>query len=680
MSRLKQDHFWFPSLALDINLQPVLVTMSAFTKGATPPAATSPASPDGSPSCTTADYVIVGAGMSGLAAAAYFIKHGRSVVILEARRRVGGRVLTTTLPTASEVGSDTICELGAHWIHGVDGNAAVPFIRDDSGLSLYPTFDEDVFLSGGSGATREVPKAMLKAAFADKQLEEEELYTLCGDDDDDDDSDSSSSDSDDSSSSDSEGSSKGKQRADVSVAEGLRQVRRVRRAGQNPALGEAGVAQTETGLRARVLDWVWAREELDCGLALEKIGLAAWMEEPYQTGSGESLVIGGVQRIPNAMADKLPANCVRLGHEVTSIDTTGAAAAASPTATEADETTSAARSVSTAATVTAIVTTPTGEEHKAFYARHGVLCTLPIGVLKMHQERADAADAADAAEAAAAAGGDTAGASSSLFSPPLCAASATAIRTLKNGHLQRVVLAFREPFWESAGVTHDFIGVVPPRDGDFEARAWPRQFVIVPPGAACLANGGGTSTLTATPAEKGALEEETKEGTSSGSCAASRGAFVLVAEIGGGDETEAQAMSDADVVETCLSTLRRALPLDVPQPIAFAVSRWDKDRFSLGSYSGLPIGASPLTPKPLCSPHSDGRLFFAGEATAPAGLRGTIHGAMRSGKRQARAMINGEAGGAKAAGDATSVPALGGESESGEDSKSEEDSGPGKNT
>ena len=63
---------------------------------------------------TDADVIIIGAGVSGLAAAAALSSSGRSVLILEARDWIGGRVLTREDPVFQAP-----IEFGAEFIHGL---------------------------------------------------------------------------------------------------------------------------------------------------------------------------------------------------------------------------------------------------------------------------------------------------------------------------------------------------------------------------------------------------------------------------------------------------------------------------------------------------------------------------------------------------------------------------------
>src|SRR3712207_5893418 len=57
-----------------------------------------------------ADVVVVGAGLAGLTAARELERGGVSVVVIEARDRVGGRTLNEA------VGDDKIVEIGGQWV------------------------------------------------------------------------------------------------------------------------------------------------------------------------------------------------------------------------------------------------------------------------------------------------------------------------------------------------------------------------------------------------------------------------------------------------------------------------------------------------------------------------------------------------------------------------------------
>lgn len=91
---------------------------------------------------TDGTVVIVGAGAAGLAAAALLIDDDYDVIVLEGRDRVGGRMSTDTTTFGVPI------DLGASWIHGVDGNPIVdlgarsaPFDYDD--YALKGTEDRD---------------------------------------------------------------------------------------------------------------------------------------------------------------------------------------------------------------------------------------------------------------------------------------------------------------------------------------------------------------------------------------------------------------------------------------------------------------------------------------------------------------------------------------------------------
>ena len=79
-----------------------------------------------------------------------------------------------------------------------------------------------------------------------------------------------------------------------------------------------------------------------------------------------------------------------------------------------------------------------------------------------------------------------------------------------------------------------------------------------------------------------------------------------------------------------------ALP-GVPAPAAMLRTSWSTDPYALGSYSYLPVGATPALRRTLAEP-IDGRLFFAGEATSSADPA-TVHGALESGRLAARHVL-----------------------------------------
>ncbi|MGH6705162.1 MAG: flavin monoamine oxidase family protein [Bradyrhizobium sp.] len=78
-----------------------------------------------------ADIVVIGAGAAGIAAARRVQAASRSVIVVEAAGRIGGRCLTDT--ATYEVPFDR----GARWLHSPDTNPMVRFARS-AGLEVYP--------------------------------------------------------------------------------------------------------------------------------------------------------------------------------------------------------------------------------------------------------------------------------------------------------------------------------------------------------------------------------------------------------------------------------------------------------------------------------------------------------------------------------------------------------------
>ncbi len=90
-----------------------------------------------------ADVVVVGAGLAGLAAARTLRARGASVVLLEARERVGGRVLN------HDIGGGRVVEVGAQWIGPTQDRIAA--LASELGVATFPTYQDgdNVIETGG---------------------------------------------------------------------------------------------------------------------------------------------------------------------------------------------------------------------------------------------------------------------------------------------------------------------------------------------------------------------------------------------------------------------------------------------------------------------------------------------------------------------------------------------------
>lgn len=201
---------------------------------------------------------VVGAGMAGVAAARNLADAGARVTVFEARQRVGGRIRT-------DMTWGVPVELGAAWVHGVADNPLVPLVTQ-AGLALRPTDYEDAqargYATGDPDPAAERDAAALQAAASDV--------------------------------------------ADTEPPPSESAAGALSAAGWNPT-GEAGRFAAATEIVQ------------EYGLDLDALGAQALVEGQEYDG-GDSLVIGGFERVPTMLAEGLE---VVLESPVSRIDADG---------------------------------------------------------------------------------------------------------------------------------------------------------------------------------------------------------------------------------------------------------------------------------------------------------------------------------------------------------------------
>jgi monoamine oxidase len=126
------------------------------------------------PAPAEVDVIVIGAGAAGIAAARKLVGAGRSVIVLEAKDRVGGRCVTDTVMFGVPM------DLGAHWIHAPADNPLVPLARG-GGFDLYEDPDRPHLLIKGrnpregereafASALRRSQRAILDAGEAGREV------------------------------------------------------------------------------------------------------------------------------------------------------------------------------------------------------------------------------------------------------------------------------------------------------------------------------------------------------------------------------------------------------------------------------------------------------------------------------------------------------------------------------
>lgn len=224
------------------------------------------------------------------------------------------------------------------------------------------------------------------------------------------------------------------------------------------------------------------------------------------------------------------------------------------------------------------VRSPTGDHLEPFVAPRAII-TLPLGVLQSPPGELG----------------------SVRFFPEL-PGKQEAIGRLEMGHVMKVILRFRERFWEALEL--------PSKEGReslsqlgfiHSDEEWvPTWWTVLPVRAP-----------------------------------------VLVGWAGGPIAERLSGQGEQLIVDRAVKALARVL--DVPRANienlldVYYVYDWQSDPFTRGAYSYVPVGG--LDAQAALAQPVDDTLFFAGEATHSEGHHGTVHGAIATGKRAAKEVL-----------------------------------------
>ncbi|PTL59443.1 flavin monoamine oxidase family protein [Paraconexibacter algicola] len=112
---------------------------------------------------------------------------------------------------------------------------------------------------------------------------------------------------------------------------------------------------------------------------------------------------------------------------------------------------------------------------------------------------------------------------------------------------------------------------------------------------------------------------------------------ALMALNGGGAARALAGLPPAQRVARAVAALRTIHGAGMPEPVGVRTTDWARDPLTRGAYSYAPAGAGAADRRALGRPVG-GRLWIAGEATHPR-RSATVHGALLEGRRAAREIL-----------------------------------------
>ncbi|KAG0094082.1 hypothetical protein BGZ92_008491 [Podila epicladia] len=321
--------------------------------------------------------------------------------------------------------------------------------------------------------------------------------------------------------------------------------------------------QTWTHNELGLIHWHYANLEFANATPLDQLSLRHWdQDDDYEFSGPHCMVVQGYGQVPVRLSEGLD---VRFDKPVATI-----------TRAKAEDGSTTARVKTTNENIHIEC------DDGTVYACSAAIVTVPLGVLKNHQIR---------------------------FSPPLPEWKEKAIQHLGFGLLNKLVLVFEKPFWDTTVGLFGYVGSG--EEGSF-AKGY---------------------DLKAYRSSRGKFYMFWN-------CIVVSGLPVLVTLMAGQSAYDCENMPKEELVKEALETLQLIHPhiRQIPQPIESVVTRWSQDEYARGSYSFVGKEGTgedyDLLAKPI-----DNQLYFAGEATSrhyPA----TAHGAYLSGVKVAKDILD----------------------------------------
>lgn len=206
--------------------------------------------------------VVIGAGLAGLAASRQLMAFGFKVIVLEARKRCGGRVYTKKV---EGLGKSAAAELGGSVLTGTLGNPLAIIARQLGGSQLHKVRENCPIYSTDGSPVDPVLDSKVENAF-NRLLDKASKLRQC----------------------------MGDVAMDVSLGAALETFREV--------YGDA-VSEEEMNL----FNWHLANLEYANAGLLSKLSLAFWdQDDPYDMGGDHCFLPGGNGRLVQALAENMP--------------------------------------------------------------------------------------------------------------------------------------------------------------------------------------------------------------------------------------------------------------------------------------------------------------------------------------------------------------------------------------